>query len=60
MAVGRPSVEGIELINIVRQARETVAQLKAANWDKAANRGSLAMATNCIVLDVVSAMWDWV
>ena len=33
MAVGRPSVEGIELINIVREAREIVAQLKAANWN---------------------------
>lgn len=33
MAVGRPSVEGIELINIIREAREIVAQLKAANWN---------------------------
>lgn len=33
MAVRRPSVEGIEVINIIREARETVSRLKAANWD---------------------------
>jgi hypothetical protein len=33
MVARRPSVEGIELINIARQARETVSQLKSSNWD---------------------------
>jgi hypothetical protein len=33
MAAHRPSVEGIEVINIIRQARETVARLKVSNWD---------------------------
>src|SRR5262245_57670554 len=33
MRVLRPSVEGVESIRIIREARQTVAQLKAANWD---------------------------
>ena len=33
MAVGRPSVEGIESIRVIRAARETVRQLKDANWN---------------------------
>lgn len=33
MRVQRASVEGIEVINIIRQARETVAALKSSNWD---------------------------
>lgn len=33
MVARRPSVEGIEVINIIRQARETVSKLKASNWD---------------------------
>lgn len=33
MVARRPSVEGIEVINIIRQARETVSQLKASNWN---------------------------
>lgn len=33
MVARRPSVEGIEVINIIRQARETISQLKASNWD---------------------------
>lgn len=33
MAVRRPSVEGIEVINIIREARMTVQRLKESNWD---------------------------
>src|ERR1019366_1736410 len=33
MAVKRPSVEGIESISIIREARETVTQLKESSWD---------------------------
>ena len=33
MLVARPSVEGIEFINIIRQARETVTRLKESNWN---------------------------
>jgi|ERR1017187_300850 hypothetical protein len=33
MMVLRPSVEGIESIRIIREARETVRLLKEANWD---------------------------
>jgi len=33
MVARRPSVEGIELINIARQARRTVSQLQASNWN---------------------------
>ena len=33
MAVRRPSVEGIEAINIIRDARATVQRLKESNWD---------------------------
>lgn len=33
MAVRRPSVEGIESLRVIREARDTVEQIKASNWD---------------------------
>lgn len=33
MVARRPSVEGIEVINIIRQARETVSKLRESNWN---------------------------
>jgi hypothetical protein len=33
MVARRPSVEGIEVINIIRQARETVLRLRDSNWN---------------------------
>jgi hypothetical protein len=33
MRAGRPSVEGIEVIRYIREARQTVNQLREANWD---------------------------
>src|SRR5258708_26797598 len=33
MLVKRPSVEGVESLRIIREARDTVERIKASNWD---------------------------